>query len=125
MQEPTGKGQPFLGHLLKNMRVGITYTDPQGTVLYANPAAVQRPTKTPRKVGTSLRDCHKETTNRKLERMFEEFRNGRREPHHYVTTMTGKREQVTIIPIFEGDEFIGCMSQIAPLEIEGPERTFE
>ena len=72
-----------------------------------------------------MRDCHKETTNRKLERMFEEFRNGRREPHHYVTTMTGKREQVTIIPIFEGDEFIGCMSQIAPLEIEGPERTFE
>jgi hypothetical protein len=56
--------------------------------------------------------------------MFEEFTQGRREPHYYIARFTGKRERVTIIPFFEGGTFVGCMSQIYTLDLEGPDRSF-
>lgn len=110
--------------ILDRLSVAVTCTDSRGIVLYANPAAIGRPTPTSRRVGLDIRDCHGPETKAKLERLFEEFNSGQRKPHHYVSTGTGKREWVQIIPLFEGDVFTGCISQISPLEIQGEERTF-
>jgi DUF438 domain-containing protein len=123
MNDPMGRLRLLEG-VLENMSVAITYADSEGTVLYRNPIAAARPSKTPREVGVNLRDCHKAETNPKITRIFDDFRNGRREAHYYVSMLTGKREKVTIIPFFEDGAFVGCMSQIHPLELEGPERTF-
>ena len=114
----------FLESILDHMNVAVTYADSEGTILYCNPIAVERPTKTPRKVGMNIRDCHREETDKTVSQIFEDFRNGRREPHFYVSKLTGKREKVMLIPFFEGDTFVGCMSQIHTLEIEGAQRSF-
>jgi hypothetical protein len=49
------------------MNVAVTYADNEGTILYCNPIAVERPTKTPRKVGMNIRDCHKEETDKTVD----------------------------------------------------------
>ena len=110
--------------ILDQLQVAVTYVDSEGFIVYANQAALKRPSKVPRGVGTNIEGCHSEESNTEIARMFAEFREGRREPHHYVGSRTGKRELVTIIPVFEGPTFVGCFSTIHPLEVEGPERSF-
>lgn len=124
MVNSASERQHLLETILDKLQVAVTYVDSEGTIVYANRFANDRPSDTPRHVGTNIADCHAESTNRAIARMFAEFREGRREPHHYVGDRTGKRELVTIIPVFEGQTFVGCFSQIHPLEIEGPERSF-
>ena len=110
--------------ILDHMKVAVTYVDADGQILYANTAARKRPSKTPREVGVNMRECHKDTSNEKIVEIFRDFRNGRSEPHHYVSTLGGKRVLVTMIPMFEAGEFSGCVSQVHPLTLEGPERSF-
>ena len=102
----------------------ITYVDAEGNILYAKAAARKRPSKTPRDVGVNMRECHKDTSNEKIVEIFRDFRNGRSEPHHYVSTIGGGRVLVTMIPMFEAGEFSGCVSQVQPLTLESPERSF-
>ncbi|MEJ2587219.1 MAG: PAS domain-containing protein [Deltaproteobacteria bacterium] len=124
MQSSENKRETYLNRILDHMRVAVTLVDTNGVILYANAAAMNRPTRTPRKVGRNIRDCHKPKTNEKIDTIFQEFRDGRREPHHYLSTASGRRELVTIIPIFDGDAFSACLSHIHTLDMEGPERTF-
>ena len=124
MMDSTAERLRLLESILDHMNVAVTYTNSEGIILYCNPIAVQRPTKTPRKVGMNIRDCHKEETDKKVSRIFGDFVNGRREPHHYISKLTGKKELVTLIPFFEEDVFVGCMSQIHLLEVEGEKRSF-
>ena len=114
----------LLESILDHMKVPVTCADADGKILYANAAAKKRPSKAPREVGVNIRECHKDASNEKVTVIFDDFRNGRREPHHYVSTAGSKRELITIIPVFEGDVYSVCVSHIHPLEIEGPERSF-
>jgi len=114
----------ILEKILDHAKVSFTCVDSDGNILYVNPAAAKRPSKTPRTIGVNIKDCHKVLSNRKIDRIFDDFRNGRTEPHHYVSQAGGKKELVTIIPVFESGVFTACVSQIHPLEIEGPERSF-
>ena len=110
--------------ILDHMKVAVTCVDADGKILYANAAAKERPSKVPRDVGINIQECHKDETNEKIALIFKDFRNGRREPHHYVSTAGSRRELVTIIPLFEGDIYSGCVSHIHPLELEVTERSF-
>jgi len=123
INSPSEKARLF-ETILENLRVAVTYVDSDGVIVYANRAAHERPSSVPRQAGTNIADCHRESTNRTIARMFAEFRKGRRDPHHYVGSRLGYRELVTIIPVFDGDSFAGCFSQIYPLELHGPERSF-
>lgn len=114
----------ILEGILDHLSVAVTYTDSEGTIQYANRTAVDRPFRIPRKVGMNIRDCHTEKTNAIISRIFSEFKNGRREPHYYAGRRTGKKELATLIPLFEGNTFVGCIGQISPLEIEGPEKSY-
>ena len=118
MSNSNAERMGLLENILDQMGVAVTYGDNEGKVLYLNRLAAKRPSKIPREVGINIRDCHSQASNEKVARLFEEFRGGRRKPHHYVTNRTGTKELVAIIPFFEQDKFIGCMSQIYPLEIE-------
>ncbi len=110
--------------ILDHMKIAVTYVDADGQILYANNAARKRPAKAPRDMGVNIRDCHKEASNEKIVEIFGDFRNGRTKPHHYVSTITGKKDLVTMIPVFDGGVFSGCLSHVHPLNLEGPERTF-
>lgn len=116
--------QWLLETILDKLQVALTYVDEQGIIVYLNKCASDRASDVPRVAGTNIADCHKDTTNKEIARMFAEFREGRREPHYYVGGRLGKKELVTIIPVFEQETFVGCFSQIHPLEVEGPERSF-
>lgn len=118
--EKTALFESILGH----MKIAVTCVDADGNILYANTAATKRPSKAPREVGVNIRECHKDASNEKIAVIFDDFRNGRREPHHYVSTITGQRDLVTMIPMFEAGEFSGCVSHVHPLELEGTERSF-
>ena len=114
----------LLESILDHMKIAVTCADTDGKILYANTAAKKRPSKAPREIGVNIQDCHKDETNKKIAVIFRDFKNGRREPHHYVSTITGRRDLVTMIPMFEAGEFSGCVSQVHPLELEGTERRF-
>lgn len=110
--------------ILDHMKIAVTYVDADGKILYANAAAKKRPSKTPRDVGINIRECHKDTSNEKIVEIFKDFRNGRSEPHHYVSTIAGRRDRVTMIPMFDAGVFSGCVSHVHPLDLEGTEKSF-
>ncbi len=111
-------------NILDHLKVAVTCVDADGQILYANAAARKRPSKAPRDVGVNIRECHKDASNEKVVEIFRDFRNGRSEPHHYVSTIGGGRDLVTMIPMFENGLFSGCVSQVYSLNFEGPERSF-
>jgi DUF438 domain-containing protein len=111
-------------NILDHMKIRVTCVDAEGNILYANPAAKKRPSKAPREPGVNIRECHREKSNENIAAIFSDFKNGRSEPHHYISSAQGKKELVTIIPMFEEGVFKGCMSHIHPLTFDGPERSF-
>jgi DUF438 domain-containing protein len=115
-----------LEKLLDEIPVGLTYVNPEGIILYRNKTAAQRPLpKGTRDVGANIRDCHAFQKSLDLiEKIFNDFKNGRKTPHHYLSQRTDIKELVTLTPIFENDQFVGCFSTIHPLEIKGAIRTF-
>jgi len=118
------ENQTLLKNILDHIRVAITCVDADGNILYANAAAKKRPAKAPRDAGINIRECHKEESNRKIDQIFMDFKKGRTEPHHYVSSARGERCLVTMIPVFEAGVFSGCVSQVHPIGFEGPERSF-
>ncbi|MCP4575077.1 MAG: PAS domain S-box protein [Deltaproteobacteria bacterium] len=124
MEQLSDENKALHENILDHMKVAVTYVDAEGNILYANTAARKRPSKTPRDVGVNMRECHKDTSNEKIIEIFRDFRNGRSKPHHYVSTLGGGRVLVTMIPMFEAGAFSGCVSQVHPLTLEGPERSF-
>ena len=114
-----------LEKLLDQIPVGLTYVNSDGVILYRNRTAAQRPSHGPREKGINIRDCHAEAESlKKIVKLFDDFKNGRRTPHYYVSARTGIQELVTLVPIFQEDRFVGCFSVIHPLEIKGERRTF-
>jgi DUF438 domain-containing protein len=124
MDQTNTQKMALLESILDHMKVAVTCVDKDGVILYANATAKNRPSKTPREVGLNIGECHKDESNEKIAAIFRDFKNGRSEPHHYVATAGGRKELVTMIPIFEGDVFSSCVSHIYPLKFEGPERSF-
>ncbi len=124
MNQSKTKEMALYKNILDHMKIPVTCVDAEGKILYANPAAKKRPSEAPRETGVNIRECHKDESNENIAAIFGDFKNGRSEPHHYISSAPGKRELVTIIPLFEGGVFTGCMSHIHPLTFDGPERSF-
>ncbi|WP_287587348.1 PAS domain-containing protein [Candidatus Borrarchaeum sp.] len=115
-----------LEKLLDEIPVALTYVDTNGIILYRNKTAAQRPLpKGTREPGANIRDCHALPESlEQIEKIFNGFKNGRKTPHHYISQRTDLKELVTLTPMFEKDQFVGCFSTIHPLEIKGVSRTF-
>ena len=112
-----------LEELLDGIPLAVQYVDKDGFLRYLNKTAAVRPANIKREVGINIRNCHaKPESLEMIERIFEDFRRGRKEPHYYVTS--GIRKTI-MVPIFDaGENFIGVLSCIHPLGLPEPDRTF-
>ena len=112
-----------LEELLDHMPMPIQYVDKDGVLRYLNKAAAARPANAERKVGINIRDCHARPESiERIERLFAHFRQGRKEPHFYVTA---KGEQSMKVPVFNRQgEFMGVLAYSHPLGMPETERTF-
>jgi len=112
-----------LEELLDRIPLAVQYVDEDGFLRYLNKAAAARPANVKREVGINIRNCHaKPESLEMIERIFEDFRQGRKEPHYYVSSAIRK---TIMVPIFDAEgNFIGVLSCIHPLGLPEPDRTF-
>ncbi|MCX5839435.1 MAG: PAS domain-containing protein [Deltaproteobacteria bacterium] len=112
-----------LEELLDRIPMDVQFVDKDGFLRYLNRAAAAKPANGGREVGVNIRDCHaKPESVEMIERIFEDFRRGRREPHFYVTP-TGRLSMK--VPIFDAaGNFIGVLAYSHPAGWPKPERTF-
>jgi DUF438 domain-containing protein len=114
-----------LEKLMDEIPIALTFVNSEGTILYRNRTAAERPTPGPRDVGRNIRDCHALPKSLDMiEKIFNDFKTGRKTPHRYISQRLKARELVTLIPILKEDRFEGCLSVVHPLEIEEAPRTF-
>jgi DUF438 domain-containing protein len=115
MQEMEDRKKPE--HLMKLamecMGVAVTIIDTEGTLLYYNRRATEILDRKPEYIGEDIHLHHKkEASNRKLDTMLQDFKEGRTEPFHYHAKPYGKIILVTLSPILENGKFIGCVQSV-------------
>jgi DUF438 domain-containing protein len=112
-----------LEDLLDRLPIRIQYVDKDGFLRYLNKADAAHPAKGKREVGVNIRNCHARPESLEMvERIFEDFRQGRKKPHFYVSPAGNKSIKV---PIFdEQGEFIGVLSFSHPVGMPANSRTF-
>lgn len=112
-----------LEELLDQLPMRLQYVDKDGFLRYLNKADALHPANGKREVGVNIKDCHAHPESLEMiERIFEDFRHGRKEPHFYVTPAGNKSMKV---PIFdEQGEFMGILSFSHPVGIPKESRTF-
>ena len=106
-----------LEHLVKLamdcMGAAVTIIDTEGMLLYYNRRAEEILDRKPEYIGTSIRSHHKKAaSNRALDSMLQEFRRGRKEPFHYRAEPYGEVILVTLSPMVENGEFLGCVQSV-------------
>jgi len=111
------KGTRNQDHLIRlameSMGVSVTIIDPNGILLYYNTEAAHILDRKPEYIGKDIHSHHKKAdSNRKLEFMLQEFKNGRREPFRYEAKPYGEPIEVTLSPILENSTFIGCTQSV-------------
>jgi DUF438 domain-containing protein len=112
-----------LEELLDCMPLSVQYVDKNGFLRYLNETASKRPANCKREVGVNIQDCHaKPESHEMIERIFEDFRQGRKEPHYYVSSATRK---TVMVPIFDAENnFLGVLSYSHPVGLPESDRTF-
>jgi DUF438 domain-containing protein len=112
-----------LEEILDRIPLAVQYVDKDGFLWYLNKAAAARPANGKREVGVNIRDCHAHPESLEMiERIFEDFRQGRKEPHYYITS-TGKKSLK--VPIFDAEgNFSGVLAYSHPIGLPKPDRTF-
>ena len=112
-----------LEELLDQMPIRVQYVDKDGFLRYLNKADAVYPANGKREVGVNIRDCHAHPESRQMvERIFADFRQGRREPHHYITPAGNLSVKV---PLFDDQgKFMGVLSYSHPVGFPKESRTF-
>lgn len=109
--------------LLDQIPMDVQFVDKDGFLRYMNKVAAARPANGKREIGVNIRECHaKPESLQTIERILEDFRQGRKEPHYYVS-QTGR---VSLkVPIFDSKgDFIGILAYSYPAGFPDPDRTF-
>ena len=92
------------------MGVAATIIDTHGTLLYYNQQSAKILNRKPEYIGTDIHSHHKKAnSNKKLDLMLKEFKEGRKDPFHYKAKPYGKIIFVTLSPIIKNGKFIGCV----------------
>lgn len=109
----TKKPEHLIKLAMECMGVAVTIIDTEGTLLYYNKQAAEILDRKPEYIGKDIHSHHKEAaSNRKLDLMLQDFQKGRREPFHYQAKPYGQIILVTLSPILENGEFIGCIQSV-------------
>lgn len=119
-QNTPDEPQPIVSHemteILNAIPIGVSLIDPQGTLLYYNPAAARLVDRRPELLGADVRGCHQ--TQRAvdiIDQLLDEFRQGRTEPYVYQAQRKGRQVEVTITPQFSDGRLTMCLHTICPV----------
>ena len=109
--------------LIDQMPLDVQFVDADGFLRYMNKVAAARPANVKRTIGVNVRDCHARPESLQMvDRIFEDFRQGRKEPHYYIS-QTGR--VALKVPIFDdAGSFIGVLAYSYPAAPPIPDRTF-
>lgn len=100
---------------MDSMGAAVTIIDTKGTLLYFNRHSTKILDRKPEYIGTDIHSHHKEPgSNKKVDRMLKEFREGRKEPFRYERKLYGKIIFVTLSPLIKNGEFVGCVQTVWP-----------
>jgi len=105
--------------MFANLKVAAIASDPDFNIIYINKRGEElfkAVMNAENLVGTNMRACHKPETNEKLENLFQEYREKKRNLDHYVMDVPGGKATIVNVPFYEGDEFTGVVEFI----FEGP-----
>lgn len=98
---------------VESMGAAITIIDTEGKIVYYNGQASKILDRNPEYIGQDIHSHHKkETSNKKVDLMLQEFQKGRKEPFHYKAKPYGKTILVTLSPILKDDKFMGCTQSV-------------
>jgi len=94
--------------VLDQIPVGVTVTDLDGRILYYNEYSAQIVDRKPGYIGEDIRSCHKKAKSiEKIDRIFQEFKDGRRQDFYYESVRNGKTLGVTVLPYKADGQMIG------------------
>lgn len=112
-----------LEELLDRLPIKLQFVDKDGFLRYLNKADSLHPSKDKQEVGINIIACHARPESlERIERIFNDFRQGRKEPHYFITPEGDKSMKV---PIFDDHgEFIGIFSFSHPAGVPAEDRTF-
>ena len=97
------------------MGVATTIIDPEGIILYYNKQAEKTLDRKPEYIGTEVCGYHKkESSNDRIKEMLKAFKEGRTEPFHYEAKPYGRLVSVTVAPILDNQQFLGCVQTVIP-----------
>jgi len=95
------------------MAVAVTIIDPNGTMIYYNQHSAKILDRKPEYIGTDIHSHHKMPgSNKKVDLMLKEFKNGRKEPFYYEAKPYGKSIVVILSPIIKDGNFVGCVQAV-------------
>ncbi len=97
------------------MEVAVTIIDPKGTLLYYNKHSAKILDRKSEYIGTDIHSHHKKAdSNKKVDLMLKEFKEGRKDPFHYEANPYGRIIFVTLSPIIKHGKFLGCVQTVRP-----------
>ena len=101
--------------ILDSLKVAAIASDPDFNIIYLNKRGEElfkAIMNAENLVGTNMRSCHKPETNKKLERLFGEYRKKTRTLDYYVMDVPGGKATIVNVPFYDGDEFAGVVEFI-------------
>jgi DUF438 domain-containing protein len=107
--------QDWIPQILDKIPMAVTIFDLQGIMLYYNEYSPRVINRKPELLGKDIRLCHqKPESNARIDRMIEEFKNGRREPISYEARPYGKPLLITVSPLEIDGRLVGFIHTAMP-----------
>ena len=95
------------------MGIAVTIIDTKGTLLYYNRHSAKILDRKPEYIGADIHSHHKKAdSNKKVDLMLKEFKEGRKDSFYYEANPYGKPILVTLSPILKNGEFVGCVQTV-------------
>ena len=105
------------------MEVAVTIIDRKGTLLYYNQHSAKILDRRPEYIGTDIHSHHKKTdSNKKVDLMLKEFKEGRKDPFRYEAKPYGEIIFVSLSPIIKNGKFVGCVQTVRPKNTESEDK---
>lgn len=108
----------LLPELVEQLPAGLTVLDPQGKVLYYNPAAAEFLDRKPEYIGRDVRQFHQPATNRKVDAILASYRKGSRKAHTWQFNREGKILQIRVRPLVVEGRFVALLHNVLPVKAQ-------
>jgi sensor histidine kinase regulating citrate/malate metabolism len=93
--------------------MAVSIIDTKGILLYYNEESAKILDRKPEYIGKDIHSHHKKAgTNKKFNKMLQEFSEGRTEPFHYEAKPYGEIILVTLTPIIKDGRFVGGVQSV-------------